>query len=117
MTVWLEEPYEGDGFVTSSAEIVNRWTEDDTGTNVTITVDATGPDDRDWSFIGAGRFEVDGLSLTYGFDAWVEGAPAEMTWSVDPDGTTGEIVSGDVVVAVLDEQGHFEPTGACPEPR
>jgi hypothetical protein len=114
MTVWLEEPFEGGGFVIESAEIVNRWTEDDSGTGVTIAVEAIGPEDRDWSFNGAGRFEVDGLSLTYGFDAWVEGAPADMTWSVDADGTIGEILSGDVVVAALDEQGHFEPTGFCP---
>jgi hypothetical protein len=114
MTTWIEEPYEGDGFATASAEVVNTWTEDATGTEVAIAVVATGPDDRDWSFVGTGAFDEEGLALAYSFDAWVGGEPAEMLWVVDADGTIGEIAAGDVVVAAIGDDGHFELTGDCP---
>jgi hypothetical protein len=115
MTTWLDEPYEGEGFSITSVEIVNTWTEGDPGTTITIAVEATGPEDRDWSFVGTGALDEDGVSLAYAFDAWVAGRAAAMDWSVTTEGTIGEITAGDVVVATIggaDE--HFELTGACP---
>lgn len=115
MTTWAEEAHEGEGFSIATAEVVNTWTEGETGTDVAIAVSATGPDERDWSFVGTGVFAEDGVALEYAFDAWVAGMPASMVWSVDADGTLGEITAGDVVVATIggpDE--HFELTGECP---
>jgi hypothetical protein len=117
VTAWSEEPVENEGFAIETAEIVHAWTEgDDSGTDVTIRYAAAGPDDRNWDFEGQGRFQPDGLSLTYDFAGWVAGHGAEMTWTVTPDGTTGEIVAAGVVVAEVDDEGHFVATGDCPPP-
>jgi hypothetical protein len=115
MTTWAEDAREADGFVIDLAEVVHAWADGATTTDVTITVIASGPEGRDWSFVGAGVFAEDGLELDYAFDAWVAGLPTTMTWSVEQRGATlGEIRAGDVVVAEIGDDGHFALTGECP---
>jgi hypothetical protein len=114
---WLEHPVDHDGWQIEQVLVGVRWTEGNTNAEFGIMTNAATPESSDASMLGYGWMSSDGsFSVIERYFALHEYGDVEVSYVVFEGELVGGIEIRDVLVATLDAEGRFRPTGVCPEP-
>jgi hypothetical protein len=114
--VWNQAPLQNDGFEFQHVYTLSSWNDAEPGVEFAIATQAIIPDGTNASMLAKGRFIDHGFYVVEQFPTLHPYGEVQLAYVWENDVFGGSLKIGTFTVAEVDEAGHLQPTGVCPEP-
>jgi hypothetical protein len=114
--LWNQAPVFAGSWEFQQVFVLSAWNDLEPGLEFAIATSAQGPEGVNPSMLATGRLIDNGFYVVEQFLHLHEHGEVQLAYVWENGVYGGSMKIGAFTVAVVDEEGHLQPTGTCPEP-